>query len=67
MTKQSEQMSEQRWMIYNRQWMTSNDENDMMNNDDAIVMKIYYNDRWQELLWQKTMRTIYDRQKQFQK
>ena len=46
MTKQSEQMSEQRWMIYNRQWMTSNDENDMMNNDDAIVMKIYYNDRW---------------------
>ena len=49
------------WLIMNEQTM-SNNKNDMTNNDDAIVTKIYYDDRWQELLWQKMMRTMYDRQ-----
>ena len=51
-------------MIYNEQWMMSDD---MTNNDDAIATKIYYDNRWQELLWQKMMRMIYDRQEQLQK
>ena len=42
----------------------SNDKNDMMNNDDAIATKIYYDNRWQRLLWQKMMRMMYDWQEQ---
>ena len=45
----------------------SNDENDMTNDNDVITTKIYYNDRWQELLWWKTMRMMYDRQEWLQK
>ena len=40
----------------------SDDENDMMNDNDVIMMKIYYNDRQWELLWRKIMKMMYDRQ-----